>query len=376
MKREIFVHEGESREICLVEDGRLCEYLRENPGERNGDAVYLGKVSRIMPGMDAAFVDIGQSRNGFLPLKEKSETFQQQKLQTGDRVLVQVKREAHGEKGAFLSRDISLIGETVILMPLNRYIGVSARITDKHAAGRLRMIGEQIAAGRFGLVLRNAALDLRPALIREEAESLFEAWEALRREAAVAPAPSRIRSADGVLDALLRDYRALGIDRLVTDGETGGLECASEHSETDPIAAGGYREQRDRALQRRVNLPGGGNLVIDECEALTVIDVNTAAFTGARGLERTVWQVNVEACPEIARQIRLRNLSGIIIVDMIDMAGEEDRTAVLQAMKEALLADRRKTILHGFTSLGLLEMTRKRLSPSLRETEGIRKDHT
>lgn len=368
--REIYVRDGGCREIAVTEDGRLVEYLLDEPESQTAEGIFLGRVERVVPGMRAAFIDIGQEKNGFLPLEERNLT-SPEKLQSGMAVMVQVKKEAQGSKGAFLSRDISLCGEYALVLPLSRMIGVSSRIAEEGKRRALHELAEEIAGGRFGLVMRSAALDAPEGAIREETEALLSQWEEILKAAPTAHVPSLIHGARSVLESLLGDYRPRGIDRVHTDSPA--LAKALEPivpvtlSTGDPIALMGLHRQRDKALERRVWLSSGGTLVIDPCEAMTVIDVNTAKFTGKRQLEETILKLNLEACGEIARQVRLRNLSGIIIIDMIDMEREESRQQVLRALEEAFAADRVKTVIHGFTSLGLIEMTRKRSRKTLRE---------
>lgn len=367
--REIYIQSGPRREIAVVEDGKLVEYLIEDEHD-SAEAIYVGRVERVVPGMKAAFVVIGQEKNGFLPLEEKNQT-NAPKLQSGMSVLVQVRKEAQGSKGAFLSRDISLCGETVLVMPLNDMIGVSSRITDPAQRRALQELGREITGGRFGLVMRSAAAEAREDAIREEAERLIARWEEISRGVPVAHVPSMISGARSQLDMLLADYRPRGIDCIHTDDEVLAWALSSSYtvrqSKTGVMALMGLTKQRDKALERRVWLDSGGNLVIDPCEAMTVIDVNTAKFTGKRQLEETIVKLNLEACREIARQVRLRNISGIILIDMIDMAAQESREMVLTALREAFAADRVKTVIHGFTSLGLVEMTRKKSRRPLRE---------
>ena len=368
MTRELIVLPGARGEIAVREDGRLAEYLFEE-ADQGADAILLGRVDRVIPGMKAAFVDIGQEKNGFLPLEERTRSGDFPRLQPGARVPVQIRREAQGVKGAMLTRDLSLGGEALILMPMNRYVGVSGRVTGEKERARLKELGSAIAGGRFGLVMRTASASLPEEEIRREAETLWERWQEIRRELASAPAPSAISGRRTLLDALIDDYLPRGGLRVLT--------CSPELAErlrgrcevvlTDDLDAEGLRAERDRALERRVWLKSGGNLVIDECEALTVIDVNTAKYTGQKQLEETILRTNLEACREIARQARLRGLCGILIIDLIDMAEEDHRQRVLEALREAFLEDRVKTVVHGYTHLGLVEMTRKRTRKSLRE---------
>lgn len=366
--REIYVKSGEMREVALVEDGKLCEYLRDDASSAT-EAIYAGRVERVVTGMKAAFVDIGQEKNGFLPLEERSA--QLPKLQAGDRVLVQVKKEAQGTKGAFLTRDITLCGENVILMPLNRYVGCSSRIADEAVRKALIEIGREIAGGEHGLIMRNAAENATEESIRGEVSQLRSLWDDIRLAAPTAHVPSMLHTPRTQLEALIDDYRHRGIDRFVTDDEA----LAQKLGSIAPVTLAGNQlmtiarltHQRDKAFQRHVWLDSGASLVIDPCEAMTVIDVNTAKFTGRKNLSETILKTNLEACREIARQVRLRNISGIILIDMIDMDQPEHQQMVLDALKDAFAADRVKTVIHGFTSLGLIEMTRKRSHCPLRE---------
>lgn len=369
--REIYIKSGAVREIALVEDGKLCEYLLDDVSAASAEAVYVGRVERIVPGMKAAFVDIGQEKNGFLPLEERSQTAALPKLQTGDNVLVQVKKAAQGTKGAFLTRDVTLCGQAVILMPLNRYVGVSSRIENEEERRALQSAGKEIAAGKFGLIMRNAALTTSEEEIRSEAAELMLIWDEICRASPTAHVPSLIHQPRTHLDSLLDDYRHRGIDRIVTnDAALGNLlkDIAPVTLASDELMTiARLTHQRDKALQRHVWLDSGASLVIDPCEAMTVIDVNTAKFTGKRDLEQTILKTNLEACREIARQVRLRNLGGIIMIDMIDMETEEHRGMVLESLRQAFAADRVKTVVHGFTSLGLVEMTRKKSRVPLRD---------
>lgn len=367
--REIWIRAGEGRDVAVLEDGHLVEYLPDEPGA-SAEAIYLGRVERVMPGMKAAFVNIGQERAGFLPLEERNADLP--KLQTGQHVLVQVRKEAHGEKGAFLSRDITLCGEYALLNPLGRMIGVSSRITREGDRKALKALGTEIADGRYGLVMRAAALNAGEDAIREEVADLLAKWEAVAKAAPTAHAPSVLHAPRTTLDAVLDDYCPRGIDRIVTNDAALAKSLAS----TAPVTVlgdnlfdvGRISNELARALERRVWLPSGGNLVFDPCEAMTVVDVNTAKFTGKTGLQDTVLQMNLEACAEVARQVRLRNISGIIIIDMIDMHQREHRHQVLKELERCFESDRVKTVVHGFTSLGLVEMTRKRMRPTLKET--------
>ena len=331
MERILYVNE----DFCAVaEDGRLTEYI---PAGREDGAgrILTGRVERMMPGLDAAFVDIGRKRAGFLPLKENSRTFQDPGIRSGDRIPVQIRKEEHGGKGAYLSRDLTIPGSLLLLMPLNRHIGVSARIMDADDRKRMLETGTRLAEGKTGLVIREAALRASEEELLREKKALEERWRGILAGETTDGGPE---------EELLRDYGPRGISRVVRDAEL----------PADLI------RQRKEAESRTVRLPHGGNIVLDRCEAMTVIDVNSASDPGDGNRRQTVLRTNLEACREIMIQVRLRNLSGILILDMIDMDEETDRSLVLDTLKESFREDRIKTVIHGYTRLGLIEMTRKR----------------
>ncbi len=340
MKRVIIKGPG----YCAVtEDGLLTEYIREDTGDQYG-AVLTGKIGRLMPGMKCAFVDIGRKRSGFLPMDDLSASFTGAEARSGDLLILQVKKEETGEKGAFLTRDVVLPGKLVILMPMNRYIGISNRIKEEAVRARLKQTGTETAGGRFGLIMRSAAAEAQDKEIREEAEALFVQWIQITERAKEGEKPGRVL------------YYGDTFTRLTEDYASGGFETAEETTGpgTDLL------RQLKQAEARSVSLPGGGNIVIDRCEAMTVIDVNTSSYAGAGSKEQNVLHTNLEACEMIARQVRLRNLSGIILIDFIDMDEETDRSLVFDKLKEYFSHDRIKTVIHGWTNLGIMEMTRKR----------------
>jgi len=331
-------------DFCAVtEDGRLTEYIPLDPKEQSGD-ILLGRIDRMMPGMSCAFVDIGRRKNGFLPLEENGKTFQEDRPKSGETLILQVRREETGEKGAYLTRDITLAGTCLILMPKNRYIGVSSRIAEDEERERLKQLGRKIAEDRFGLVMRHSAAKETENEIRNEAEALWSEWKEIASKASESSRPGTVLRANGVLDSLKNDYSGRGIDEL------------RDADELPPD----LKRQLAATEGRTVRLAHGGNIVIDRCEAMTVIDVNTASAVPADNKERTILETNLEACEEIAIQVRVRDLAGIIVIDFIDMEAETDRSLVLERLKECFEMDRIKTVIHGWTQLGLLEMTRKR----------------
>jgi len=349
--------EGNLRQVALMDDRTLLEYYQEN-AETDGvvGAIFLGRVERVLPDVKAAFVKIGLKQNGFLPLKE-TESYHQTcgnaSLMSGQEILVQAKKAPKGGKGAFLTRDIAFPGQYVLLMPCNRFIGLSKRIEDEADRERAKKLGKRIAQERFGLIVRHAALFASEQDVAEEAEALWQRWQEISRTAVCRKAPAVMHTEPGMEEVLLRDYGARHEMQTVKDAD------AWQRVRMD--------DQLKEALNRRVPLPGGGSLIIDEREALQTIDVNSGSTVKAEGALSLAAEENLRAVPEIARQIRLRNLSGIILIDFIDMDSEKERQLVMNAMEEAVRDDRVKNVIHGFTRLGMMEMTRKRTGESLRD---------
>lgn len=339
-ERIIYLNESS----CAVsENGRLVEYIPNREEDRTG-CILTGRVDRIMAGLDAAFVDIGRKKDGFLPLKENSGSFTGGMLRSGDRTLVQIRKEENGTKGAFLTRDLCIPGSLMILMPMNRHIGVSARITDDGIREELLRTGREMAKNRFGLVMRDASAGRTREELNDELAGLLQRWEMIQ---------SRGCSDETAENELIRDYTPRGVTRIIRG---------------EPMPAD-LERQRKESFNRKIRLPHGGNIVIDPCEALTAVDVNSASDSGDGSRRETALRTNLEACTEIMIQIRLRNISGILILDFIDMEEEADRRMVQRELEEAFARDRIKTVIHGFTRLGLMEMTRKRSRTTWQEQQ-------
>ena len=364
--RELLILPGDEPIYLLKEDGEAAEIHREDRQDR-ADAIYIGKVDRIAANLKAAFVDIGTGKEAFLPLEENSGTFFGTVLRSGMKIPVQIKREAHGGKGAFLSRDLTVAGSSLILMPMNRHIGVSAKIEDEEKRNRLSEMGKRFCKGNFGLVMRTSASEMTEDQLNDEFEHLKSRWEDIRekidRTASIGP----VSGGNSFAGICLRDYTPEGVDRIITSCSGPHFDGITIKEEEEAALQEQIRNTLRQALKRTLKLKHGGTIVIDPCEAMTVIDVNTASDTGNGERHKTFWQTNLEACDEIAHQIRLRNLSGIILVDMIDMETPEEREQILDHLASAVRKDRVKTVVHGMTDLGLIEMTRKRTSPSVYE---------
>lgn len=377
--RLLFQGSPESTRIALLDETRLLEFYQEDTGAQSlVGSVFLGRVERVLPDVKAAFVKLGLRQNGFLPLREAESyhrTSGSASLMTGQDVLVQVKKDPRGEKGAFLTRDIGLPGQYVLLMPKNRFVGLSRRVTGEEDRARAQALGRRIADGRFGLIVRHAALFAPVAEAQAEAEALWQEWCEIEQHAQYVKAPALLHQEPSMISVLLRDYAARHPIEVLSRLEPPETPPQGVTWRTLPAvemeaawSAARVEKQVDEALCRRVLLPGGGSLVIDEREALTTIDVNSGSTVTAADGEDLAMEENLRAAAEAARQIRLRNLSGILLIDFIDMQSDADRARVLAAMEQAASDDRVKTVIHGFTSLGLLEMTRKRTRDTLSDT--------
>jgi ribonuclease G len=373
--------------VALLEDGRLTEcYTQAEADRQTVGNIYKGRVVNVLPGMDAAFVDIGQSKNAFLYIDDllpahlekqpKVKPSIRELVHEGQDIVVQIVKEALGSKGARVTTHFSLPGRWIVYMPGADYVGVSRKIASDTERQRLRDLAEAIRRPGEGLILRTVAAGEPDEAIVRDLERLREQWDEILRRAETAPAPSIVYHELDMLPRLIRDIVNDDIEELVIDSEKVGRLIADELSRLSPHLAErvridraaepifqryGVGEQLEKAFRPKVWLDNGSYLVVDQTEALTVIDVNTGKYTGSIDLEETVFATNREAAEEIARLLRLRDIGGIIIIDFIDMELEEHRAAVLRTLEEAIRRDRTKCIVVGWTRLGLLEMTRKKV---------------
>lgn len=358
MKLALFSHRGDKAFGAVLEDGKLVRYEEESAEDSAAETVFLGAVDRCMGGMEAAFVRVGKGKTVFLPYREMHGV--PVPPPSGTRVLVQVRRSPTGKKQAYATMDVSLAGKYAVLTPVSRKKAVSARYAAEEKAAACARLG-RLCPEECGMILRKEAEEADDGAVREEIGVLLARWEKIRRGAEALSAPGEVCPPPSLEERILRDIRG-GADRILTD-DPALTEIAGRKAEYRSGAAEEYRvlSQLEKARLRVHHLPSGGNVVIDPCEALTAIDVNTAGDTGSKkDPEKSRLNTNLEAASEIARLIRLRDIGGIIIIDFIDMESPENRLRVSGALEEALRDDFRKTAVHGFTSLGLLEMTRKR----------------
>lgn len=400
--KELFIDSNplETR-IALAEDGRLTElWIERSARASTVGNVYKGVVKKILPGLEAAFVDIGLGRDGFLPFDdvqasflgegeeggEKGRNVRREKnrgLRQGQEILVQVTKEPIAGKGPRVTSWISLAGRFCVLLPGEDQIGISQRIAGAEERRRLKEeLGKVLPKG-FGVVARTAAGEQSPKALQKEIRELAARWQETVKKAKRAKAPALVQAEPSQVWGVLRDVAAYGIDRVTVEGKDLFKEMQSHLGRIDPdwrkklrlhqgpgpaFAENGLERQIAQAMQRQVWLKSGGRLIIEQTEALTVIDVNSGKFVGRRGAEDTVFKVNLEAADEIARQMRLRDIGGIIVVDFIDMESGQKRAKVLEEMKRAFSEDRSRPDISGFSELGLVELSRKRTKPSLWHT--------
>ncbi len=374
--------------VALVEDGRLAEIYFERPDKRSylGD-IYRGKVENVLAGIDAAFVDFGLDKNGFLYVDEvRGEDGQRrgrrigEALKQGQEVLVQVMKDPMGSKGARLTTKISLAGRYVVYVPGGSGVGVSRRLPQSER-DRLRDLCQDLKTKNAGLIVRTAAEGEGIDAIKRDVRFLSRLWSRLKKKAETGPVPGLVHKEVDIALEVTRDLFNESVESLVVDSEKRRKEVVSfldkvapelvprvhVHSGQEPLfEAYGIEQQIFKALERRVPLPSGGNIVIDHAEALTVIDVNSGRYTSGKGLEDTILKTNLEAAREVVRQLRLRDIGGIIIIDFIDMAHVRNRETVLATLEAELDTDRTKTYVVELSPLGLVEMTRQNTTDGAR----------
>jgi len=393
MSTEILVNIGpEETRVALVEGGAAQEiYLQRAARHGLVGNIYKGKVVRVLPGMQAAFVDLGLDRTAFLHVADMVGSDPapvtlpavERLLRDGQEVLVQILKDPMGTKGARLTTMLSIPSRYLVLMPFEKHVGVSARIEDDIERARLKGLLERLAAElapNWGIIARTAAEGADEAALRQDLSFLARLWATVNQQAQSAKPGDMIHGDLPLSMRILRDLLGTAVERVRIDNDDEARRVQQFASVFVPEAAPkieayhgpapifdlyGVEDELNRALDRRVELKCGGHLIIDQTEAMTTIDVNTGAFTGHRNLEETIIKTNLEAASAIARQLRLRNLGGIIIIDFIDMKSEEHRAQVLRTLEKEVARDAARTRIYPFSPLGLVEMTRKRTRESL-----------
>ncbi len=408
MHKEIVVNvsSGETR-IAILEDHQLVEVMVEHgEGGRIVGDIYKGVVGAVLPGMQAAFVDIGQPKSAFLHVSDmrdvtaefgdlnSDEPFEveegqrmaspnvpiQDLLKKGQEILVQVTKEPISTKGPRVTTQISLPGRFLVLVPFSGSVGVSRKIEKSPERDRLKALAREIRPPWGGLIVRTAAAGASKRQIKRDLKFLVKLWKKTNSIAESHRAPALIQREMGLTAGLVRDVFTADVDRLIVDSRRGYREIGGYLRSVAPELKGRVEYHRDstpifdaydiegdieKSLRRKVYFKKGGYIVIDHAEALTAIDVNTGRYTGKKNQEETILNTNLGAAREIGRQLRLRDIGGIIVIDFIDMASEGNRQKVVQELKKLLARDRARSKIYPISELGLVQMTRQRVRPSL-----------
>lgn len=393
MQELIITKKGNDKEISLLENGILTEYYKELDDKKRLEGnIYIGKVTDVLPGMQAAFIDIGEEKNAFLHIRDilpkkstitgnKEEDLENYKIKDYIKkdqcILVQVKKDSTEIKGARVSTNIQIAGRFVVVLPENDFITVSQKIEDEQEKNRLIQIVKEVKRNtKIGIIIRTAAEEKKDIEIKKDIENTLKKWEEIKEkyEKSKNNGPKILQKNDTIIEKILLDIVDNSLDKIwvnnedllnkvnnilskIQDDVTIKVELQKEELENKYD----LQKQIEKTQSRKIWLKCGGFITIDKTEALTAIDVNSGKFTGRENLEKTVLKVNKEASIEIAKQLRLRDIGGIIIIDYIDMEEEETKREILEVLQENLKKDRAKTQIMQFTKLNLLEMTRKHM---------------
>lgn len=384
---DIVIRKNEvEQEILLIENGILIERIVQNNAQDNIEGnIYLGKVQNVLPGMQAAFVNIGENKNAFIHLKdilpkidEKQEEHNDENIKIndvirpGEAILVQVNRSESNRKGARVSTHISLSGKYTVLMPNATFVTVSQKIEDNEECTRLKEIIKEILPKNMGAIVRTSAKGKSKKELQEDVENLKIEWSKIAEKSkSTKKCPILISKGNSIIKRMLIDLIEKEIRAIVVNDEEIYRQAKQAVAETRnlPIILDLNLNKNEDLLKqiaevdkRKIWLKCGGFITIDKTEALTAIDVNSGKYIGTKNLEQTVYTVNKEATIEIAKQLKLKDIGGIIIIDYIDMSDKKNREQIEKLLKEELKKDRSKTQVIGFTPLNLLEMTRKHIN--------------
>ncbi len=409
MKREILMNTtADETRVAILEDEELVELMVDRPDSTRivGD-IFLGRVEAVLPGIQAAFVDLGTEKAAFLHVsdvareeeveeedegepeeggnggKRRSRRYPpiQDLVRKGQDLLVQVSKEPIGTKGPRVTAHISLPGRFLVYMPGSDHVGVSRKIEDREERARLRALAKEILPnGAGGVIVRTVGEELTRETFQRELKSLLSTWKQIQQRATRSQAPAVIHREAKLTKGIIRDLFSVKVDSLIIDNrevynevrqylasvDPSLMERVHLHQDSQPLFdAYEIENEIQEAFQRKVVLPSGGYIIIEPTEALVSIDVNTGRYTGKRDPEKTVLKTNMDAAREIARQLRLRDIGGIIVCDFIDMESKQNREKVLQELRTYLSRDRARTKAFQVSELGLIEMTRQRVRPSL-----------
>jgi ribonuclease E len=388
----------EELRVALVDGQRLYDLdIESGAREQKKANIYRGKITRLEPSLEAAFVDFGAERHGFLPLKEISREYFSKEpsgrpnikevLKEGQEVIVQVDKEERGNKGAALTTFVSLAGRFLVLMPNNpRAGGISRRIEGEERSQLKEAMGQLTLPDKMGVIVRTAGIGRSPEELQWDLDYLAQVWDAITTEAVKRPAPFLIYRESNVIIRAMRDYLRQDIGEVLIDSKDVHEEALSFIRQVMPsyqqkikfytddvplFSRFQIESQIETAYQREVKLPSGGSVVIDHTEALVSIDINSARATRGADIEETALQTNLEAADEIARQLRLRDIGGLVVIDFIDMSPARNQREVENRVRDALKLDRARVQIGRISRFGLMEMSRQRLRPSLGETSGV-----
>ena len=392
MNNEILINvTPQETRVAIIQRGIVQELHIEREAQRGlvGN-IYNGVVKRILPGMQSAFVDIGIEKAAFLHVADifgrgqddANDTPIEKLLHDGQKILVQVVKDPIGTKGARLSTQVSIAGRLLVYLPLENHIGISQKIGNEEEREQLkerltRLKGEHC---QQGFIVRTLAETASDDEFQSDIDYLRRVWEDLKARAKTSKAPSTVYQDLDLSVRILRDFLAEESERVLVDSRETFQKMETFANTFIPNFANrvqvytsdrplferyGVEDEIEKAMSKRVNLKSGGYLIIDQTEALTTVDVNTGGFVGDRNFEETIFKNNLEASQAIARQLRLRNLGGIILIDFIDMENEDHQQSILEELEKSITLDRTRITINGFTQLGLLEMTRKRTRESL-----------
>jgi ribonuclease G len=403
MKKEIYINEsmGETR-IAILEDDRLVEvYIEKHDQQRMVGNIYKGKVENVLPGMQAAFVDIGYDINAFLPFSEIHnaeylvEDYDQSNgsngqdrgndnievdLHTGQEIFVQVIKEPFAGKGPRVTTEIAIPGRLLVLVPGANYIGISKKIWDKYERRRLKKCAAKLKEEGIGLIVRTVAEGKSEEQIQKDYEILRDHWEKLQSKAARVEAPTLVYEDLETASSVIRDLLTADVNKIILDSRKTYRKLQSYLEDVSPALANrlelyrlkqplfesmGIEAEIDKLLRPKVWLKSGAYLVIEKTEAMVVVDVNSGRFIGKKLHEENSLKINLEAAREIARQLRLRDLSGLIVIDFIDMREEDNKRKVYYELRKELKKDRAKVAVSQISDFGLLEMTRQRIRLSV-----------
>ncbi|UCC25523.1 MAG: Rne/Rng family ribonuclease [Gemmatimonadales bacterium] len=415
MRREILVSASPQESwVALLEDGQLVEVMFDRPdqGRLIGD-IYLGRVDAVIPGIQAAFVDIGAEKAGFLHVSDLDYDDEeddeengngggrrrkreyppiQEQVQKGQQILVQVTKEPISTKGPRLTAQVSLPGRFLVYIPGSSHIGISRKIEDRGERSRLRaMMKEIVPAGQAGVIVRTVGEEVTRETLEREYKRLHKNWKKIQSKArSIRRPPAPVHREAKLISGVIRDLFSDKFESLTVDSKDVHNEIVQYVSNVAPelldrihlhegdvplFDRHGVEQEIQQAFDKKVDLPSGGYIIVEPTEALVSIDVNTGRYTGKKDPERTILKTNLDAAREIAKQLRLRDVGGIIVVDFIDMDSQQNRDRVLHELRSHLGRDRARTRAFEVSGLGLVEMTRQRVRPSLFQALTRRCEH-